>query len=315
MRSSQALEADITVSIADVVHAEHSSQKRLEKSADRTHAWARDTISGRAGPDAARSALFASVPPLEAQQQSFYLSDLCDEYRSDIAGLSLYAPETVAELPPSLEKLPRLCLTSLESPHDILRAVSLGNDLITLALVTDASERGIAFAFALDGRSDSQDKALGFDLWHASNATALTPLVENCQCYTCTQHHRAYLHHLLSAKEMLAWTLLQVHNFHVMTLFFEDIRTSVEDGTFENKSKAFYKKYALKLPTTTGEGPRIRGYQAKSAGGGEPKRNRKVYGRLDEQSMKLEEAESGIATPEAELHGHDLEKQGLGAMQ
>jgi queuine tRNA-ribosyltransferase subunit QTRTD1 len=49
------------------------------------------------------------------------------------------------------------------------------------------------------------------------------------------------------------------------------------------------------MPEKTGEGPRIRGYQVKSVGGGEPKKNLKDYGRLDNAMQKLAEGESGIA--------------------
>lgn len=56
-----------------------------------------------------------------------------------------------------------------------------------------------------------------------------TCLFAGCACYTCTHHVRAYLHHLLVTKEMLAQVLLMIHNLTHWFGFFEEIR--------ENKGK------------------------------------------------------------------------------
>lgn len=50
------------------------------------------------------------------------------------------------------------------------------------------------------------------------------PLVEGCTCYCCTHHVRAYLHHLLVTKEMLASVLLMMHNLSYWFDFFKEIR-------------------------------------------------------------------------------------------
>lgn len=299
MRSVQDLGADISLSLADVVLAQPASQKRLEKSVDRTHAWMRDMLTWRemAG---TRDALFASIPPLEPHQQSFYLSDLSDEYYRQVSGLSLSIAETATTLPHTLEALPRICLANPGTPHDLLRAIELGNDLIAAPFMTETSENGIAMSFSFQPATDLQNAATGFDLWSKSYATDLSALVEGCGCYTCTKHHRAFLHHLLSAKEMLAWTLLQIHNFHTVDIFFRQIRKSIWDGSFPDRIKRFGIAYDKVPLRTSGQGPRVRGYQMKSMGGGESKKNPKAYGRLDEHSMKLDEIDSGVATPDVD---------------
>lgn len=315
VESVQKLAPDVTVGIADIVTAAQVSQKRAEKSADRTHAWTRDTIAAVQNSGSSSAPLFASVPPLEPQQQSFYLSDLSDEYSHTVEGLTLHSADTAIQLPPALDKLPRFCLSNPASPQEILRIISLGNDLLTVPFVTDTSENGVAMTFSFDINAEDNDKPLGLDLWEMSHATDVSPLKEDCQCYTCTRHHRAYIHHLLSAKEMLAWTLLQIHNFHVIDAFFDGVRKSIADGNLEQKTLAFNRCYDTEMPKATGEGPRVRGYQTKSIGGGEPKKNKKAYGRLEEHARKIEEAESGIATPEAGVNAEDLERKGLGQAQ
>jgi queuine tRNA-ribosyltransferase accessory subunit len=291
------LRPDIAISIADIITAETASVKRIEKCADRSHAWLRDTLGSQEDGLIKSSATFASIPPIEKEQQSFYLADLSEEFKSQISGLTIYDPATVTALPMELSSLPRLCLSNVSSPHTILNNICLGVDLITVPFVTTFSEHGIAFSFAFPGSKKLSDQSLGFDLWSQDHLTDLSPLSPGCKCYTCKRHHRAYLHHLLQAREMLAWSLIQVHNFSIMDAFFEDVRASIARNSFDEDVKTFTHAYNAIMPEKTGEGPRIRGYQMKSVGGGEPKKNNKAYGRLDDAMQKLAEAESGIATP------------------
>lgn len=300
------------VSIADIITAERSSVKRIERSADRTHAWLRDSLGARDPHTQVSPSLFSSIPSLEKEQQSFYLSDLADEYRPQISGLSIYEPTTVDTLPVALSGLPRLCLADPASPHAVLDAITIGVDMITVPFVTRCSEYGISLSFAFPGPSGLSNQPLGFDMWSPEHATDLSPLAPNCKCYTCTRHHRAYVHHLLQAKEMLAWTLLQVHNFATMDAFFRSVRTSIASATFIEDQKRFTCAYSTDMPATTGVGPRIRGYQTKSSGGGELKKNPKGYNRLDETMQKLAEADLNAATPAGdakELQAHGLADQ------
>jgi len=55
------------------------------------------------------------------------------------------------------------------------------------------------------------------------------PIDSNCQCYTCQNFSRAYLHHLFKAKESLGGTLCTIHNVYHMNALFADIRQSIRD--------------------------------------------------------------------------------------
>lgn len=179
-----------------------------------------------------------------------------------------------------------------------------------IPFVTSASEKGIALDFSFPGSRQGQLHPLGFDLWSSDYAVDSGPLSSTCSCYTCTRHHKAYLHHLLQAKEMLGWTLLQIHNYSVMDRFFLAIRESIARASFDQDMQTFAHTYEPELPEATGEGPRIRGYQTKSVGGGEPKLNPKAYGRSNDALEKLAEAESGIGTPTGD--SSELEEHGFG---
>ncbi|XP_046682360.1 queuine tRNA-ribosyltransferase accessory subunit 2 [Homalodisca vitripennis] len=58
----------------------------------------------------------------------------------------------------------------------------------------------------------------------------LSPIMRDCKCLACTKHTRAYIHHLLNTREMLASVLLMIHNLHHYQKFFEAIRENGKKG-------------------------------------------------------------------------------------
>ena len=305
------LKADVAISAVDLVQTDKISAKRLEKSIDRTHAWLRDTLASEEDAGGVTLSILASIPAVDQEQQSLYLRDLVEEFQPDLAGLCFYSAPSIEVVPQELDHLPKTLLAGIASPHAILSAITLGFDLVTLPLVTQTSEQGLAFSFQFPAPTTEQRNPLAIDMWPEHHAASLEPLTPGCSCYTCTKHHRAYVHHLLQAKEMLAWTLLQIHNFQIIESFFKAIRDSIANDTFAQHVRSFSSAYQRDLPKSSGLGPRVRGYQMKSVGGGEPKRNPKAYGRLDDQLQKAAEAREVVATPDVASTGleeHDFGK-------
>jgi queuine tRNA-ribosyltransferase subunit QTRTD1 len=159
-------------------------------------------------------------------------------------------------------------------------------DIFTIPFIGFATDAGIALTFQFpqplpESRSTgSTPVPLGIDMWDTTHAISLLPLSKSCSCYTCTSHHRAYIQHLLSAKEMLGWTLLQIHNHHILSEFFTDIQDSIRKGSFDADVDVFARSYESELPEKSGQGPRARGYHFKSEGPGEAKKNRPAWGNL-----------------------------------
>lgn len=262
----QSLKPDIVVGLADMVVGQPPGVKRKMKMVDRTHAYTTDateTLYGEAVPEDKRceTAYFAPVLPLENAQQSIYLEELEDEMKPLISGLALYETASLSIIPEGLGDLPRLLFSAPRTPHDILREISLGADLFTIPFLGATSDAGMALQFTYPAPSSqtsspSDPLDLALDLWSSDCKTDTRPLVEDCPCYTCKSHHRAYIHHLLTAREMLAWTLLQIHNHATIDLFFANIRASISQGTYEQDTQTFERTYASNLPEKTGEGPR-----------------------------------------------------------
>jgi queuine tRNA-ribosyltransferase len=68
------------------------------------------------------------------------------------------------------------------------------------------------------------------------------PVDPDCTCYTCRTFTRAYLRHLIIAKEMLAATLLSIHNIHTLVQLTGDMRQAI----FEERFSAFAGDYLFR---------------------------------------------------------------------
>ncbi|PGG96716.1 hypothetical protein AJ79_09486 [Helicocarpus griseus UAMH5409] len=316
LEAIQKLQPDIAVGLSDI-SSKPPGVKRRERMVDRTHAWTRDALQRLYGSDTetqTKSLYLAPLLPLDKEQQILYIEDLEQEMKQHVAGFALYEPHSSSVIPESMASLIRLSLGEARTPQAILQEVSLGVDLSTIPFVGEATDAGIALDFVFPTPTTATEsglRPLGFDMWPATHATDMSPLTQGCKCYTCQKFSRAYIRHLLHAKEMLAWTLLQIHNYHVLDNFYTAIRESISKGTFDEEARKFELAYESELPQQTGQGPRLRGYQFKGEADAKPK-NPKVYGRLDHVASTLTQSESSIATPDVdtdELQEHGFAKK------
>ncbi len=63
------------------------------------------------------------------------------------------------------------------------------------------------------------------------------PIEPDCECSTCRQYTRGYLHHLLKAQEMVVFTLISIHNIFFMNRLLKDIRSALKTGTLDAAEK------------------------------------------------------------------------------
>jgi queuine tRNA-ribosyltransferase len=115
----------------------------------------------------------------------------------------------------------------------------------TPANILEGVERGIDFFDCVypprNGRHGHLYTNLGkINLFNAKYETDTRPIEENCNCPTCRRYSRAYLRHLLKAKEMLGMRLCVLHNLYFYNTMMTEIRDSLDNGDF-----AGYKKRKL----------------------------------------------------------------------
>ncbi|KAG9229785.1 putative Queuine tRNA-ribosyltransferase-like protein [Amylocarpus encephaloides] len=288
------LRPDIAISLADVPHGTTPGTKRRDKMADRTESWLSSLLASRTN---AHTTIFAPILPIDANAQFEYFNHL-EENATQIQGLALYDSNLLPDIPATtaLSQLPRLSLDEPRSPNHILRQIGLGMDVFTIPFIGFATDAGIAltFEFSNSKQEDGGVEPLGVDMWSPTHSSSLMPLAVNCKCYACTSHHRAFIQHLLNAKEMLGWVLLQVHNHAILSQFFADIRRSIKEGWYEEGWKAFERKYDSEMPEKSGMGPRVRGYHYKSEGPREVKRNKAAWGNLGEVGPRKADVEMTV---------------------
>ena len=113
----------------------------------------------------------------------------------------------------------------------------------TPANILEAVERGVDFFDcvypARNGRHGNAYTNHGkMTLLNAKYELDSRPLDEGCQCPTCKNYSRAYIRHLLKAKEMLGLRLLVTHNLYFYNKMMEEIREAIEQQRFAEYKKA-----------------------------------------------------------------------------
>ena len=63
------------------------------------------------------------------------------------------------------------------------------------------------------------------------------PIEEGCGCPACRHYSRAYIRHLLKAKEMLGMRLCVLHNLYFYNHMMEEIRDALDEGRFAGLQK------------------------------------------------------------------------------
>lgn len=136
-----------------------------------------------------------------------------------------------AELP---EEKPRHLL-GIGEPADLFAGVEAGCDTFDCIAPTRM------------GRHGTVHTAYGrLNMRNARFVHEYVPIEQDCTCYTCTHHTRAYLAHLFRADEMTAGTLASIHNLHFILRLVESIRASVLDGTFFEYKTTWLARYESK---------------------------------------------------------------------
>jgi queuine tRNA-ribosyltransferase len=119
-------------------------------------------------------------------------------------------------------------LMGVGTPEDLLDGVGRGVDIFDCVLPTRLARHHSVFSSR--GR---------LNMMNAAFARDEAPIDEACDCYTCGMFSRAYLRHLIVAGELLAATLLSIHNLRALTRLAEEIRAAIMNGSFQDRLPAW----------------------------------------------------------------------------
>ncbi|MBD2057095.1 tRNA guanosine(34) transglycosylase Tgt [Oculatella sp. FACHB-28] len=203
-----------------------ASREAIVAATDRTYRWLERCITAHQRQD---QALFGIV-------QGGVYPDLRQQAARDLAKLNLpgYAigGVSVGEPPELIEKIVQATAPLLpeEKPRylmgvgtyrEMAQAIAAGIDLFDCVIPTRLARHGNAL--------------VGGDRWNLRNnrfREDFSPLDETCPCYTCKQFTRAYVSHLLRSQELLAYTLLSIHNITELIRFTQRIREAILSDRF-----------------------------------------------------------------------------------
>ena len=124
----------------------------------------------------------------------------------------------------------------LGTPPQLLKMIALGVDMFDCVLPTRVARNGLVFT--PDGPINLRNERFRTDA---------SPIVEGLDNYTCRTFTRAYLRHLVQAEEMLAGTLLSLHNLHFYLDLMAQARAHLEAGDYGTWHRAWIARYEAGL--------------------------------------------------------------------
>ncbi|MDO4897033.1 MAG: tRNA guanosine(34) transglycosylase Tgt [Moraxella sp.] len=131
-------------------------------------------------------------------------------------------------------------LMGVGTPSDIIEAVRRGVDMFDCVMPTRNARNG--HLFTSTGAVKIKNAVHRFDK---------NPLDNECDCHTCQNFSRAYLHHLHKCGEMLSAQLATIHNLRYYQNLMKGIRQSLENDTFDEFVAQFYAKQGQSVPSLT----------------------------------------------------------------
>ncbi|GAB4311730.1 MAG: tRNA guanosine(34) transglycosylase Tgt [Phototrophicales bacterium] len=210
----------------------------VERALKRTHDWA--IRCREAHPDDTHQALFGIVqggifPDLREQSATFLQSIGFPGYA--IGGLAVgeTKPQMYATLDVTMPLMPTdkpRYLMGVGEPDDLAESVLRGVDIFDCVMPTRVARHGSALT--PDGRVNMRNQVYAKDP---------APLQADCHCYTCRTFSRAYIRHLVHAKELLAHYLLSIHNIHFLINHMTKMRQAIFDGQLKAYTESFLKRY------------------------------------------------------------------------
>jgi queuine tRNA-ribosyltransferase len=159
-----------------------------------------------------------------------------------IGGLSVGEPKedmiriidhTAPKIP---EDKPRY-LMGVGKPEDLVEAVRRGIDMFDCVMPTRNARNGHLFV----GEGVIKIR-------NAKHRNDTSPLDENCDCYTCKNYSRSYLHHLDKCNEILGARLNTIHNLRHYQRVMQGMRDAIEAGTMDEFVHNFYEQRGLPVP-------------------------------------------------------------------
>ncbi len=206
----------------------------LRESLNRTHAWAARCKqehelqwSSHQADGRPYQALFGVVQGARDEMLRRESAKFMRDQQFDGFGIGgVFQPSEIPEIMTWIteelpEDKPRHLLGIGSQVSDLFLGVEYGTDTFDCIAFTRQARNGSIYT--ADGR---------YNVKNLRFRTEFVPLDSSCDCYTCRNYTRAYIHHLFRSDEMLGAILASVHNEYFVVHMVDRIRESITDGSF-----------------------------------------------------------------------------------
>ena len=126
---------------------------------------------------------------------------------------------------------PRYTMGLGYSPADLFAVVERGIDMFDCVAPTRVARNGSLYV------RRTINPSYKININNAQFRTDNGPIDPECDCTTCTNYSRAYLHHLFRSEELLAYRLATLHNLHFFLNLMKEIRTAIKEDRFNELKK------------------------------------------------------------------------------
>ncbi len=230
------LGADIIMAF-DICTPDSATYASARAAMETTHAWARRCIDAqqKKGPHDWTQFLFGIVQGANHRELRRESAQFISSLPFDgiaVGGESIgYNMAATAEILDWLadalpDDRPRYAMGVGYNPRDLFTVVARGIDMFDCVAPTRVARNGTLYCRAAPD--------LKINIRNAEHATNAAPIDAWCDCFTCTHHTRAYVHHLFKCEEMLAYRLASIHNVRFMLKLCEEMRAAIATGNFKN---------------------------------------------------------------------------------
>jgi len=217
----------------------------IEKAMKRTHIWAERCLvrhnelndeHSKTGSN--RQALYGVVQGAREEDLRKESAAFLGQRDFDGYGIGgVFEPEEISTTVKWVNEIlpvgkPRHLLGMGSQPADLFLGVQYGIDTFDCVAPTRQARNGALFTY--DGRINIKNGGYKNDF---------APIDADCDCYTCKNYTKAYVHHLMKADEILGLTLSSIHNERFVVRTVDSIRDSIKDGSFFEYKKRFLERY------------------------------------------------------------------------
>ena len=245
MQIQHGIGADITFAFDELTTLYHDYNYQVDSLNKRTHPWAERSLAEHKRLNSERThrppqALFGVVQGANHEDLRRKSAKFLGAMDFDGYGLGgALEKEKIGEITGWMcEELPDnkpRHMLGISEPDDIFACIENGAD--TFDCVSPARVGRNGALYTKNGR---------VNIRRAEFANDHTQFDETCTCYTCQNYTKAYLHHLFRSGELLANTLATIHNEQFIVKLVDNIRLSINDGTFFEFKTDFLNSYYSK---------------------------------------------------------------------